>query len=150
MHCPKIAPPATVRIASRLTAIAMLCGSALVVGCFDDSPAIVPVAGVVTLDGKNLGNAYVTFSPLGPGGGPASVATTDSDGAFQLVTIGDQQEGAVVGMHRVTIVTARAATPVEGAKISKELVPLKYRDGSYRLEVPAEGLQDTSIELLKK
>jgi hypothetical protein len=67
-----------------------------------------PVSGVVTLDGKPYGNAVVSFQPIGDKGNPnpgkGSSAYTDENGRFVLMH-DDGSSGAVVGKHRVRIMT---------------------------------------------
>ena len=58
------------------------------------------VQGVVTLDGKPLPNAVVTFVPKA--GGPSGVGKTDAEGKYQLLTVNER--GAVIGEHMVSIV----------------------------------------------
>ena len=67
------------------------------------------VSGKVTLDGKPLARAGVTFQPIGskdnlnPGEG--SAAKTDDNGEYTLVLVFQAKKGAVVGKHRVEIST---------------------------------------------
>jgi hypothetical protein len=67
------------------------------------------VAGVVTLDGKPLPNAVVSFIPKA--GGPSGIGKTDAEGKYQLMTVNDL--GAVVGEHMVSIVCVPEAPAVE-------------------------------------
>jgi hypothetical protein len=67
-----------------------------------------PVSGVVTCQGKPVGNATVNFTPLldasrapGQRGRPA-LGLTDKDGRFTLTTYNDG-DGAIVGKHTVTV-----------------------------------------------
>jgi hypothetical protein len=79
---------------------------AAVVGC--SGGKIVPVSGVVKLDGQPYGNAVVSFQPIGsesnPEPGRGSSAYTDENGRFVLQT-DNAEKGAVVGKHRVRIMT---------------------------------------------
>lgn len=101
----------------------------------------VKVNGVVTLDGKPIEGAMVTFHPKG-GQGKSAFGTTDKDGNFQLTTK-DNNDGAFAGEYNVTVVYAEgAAAPpaddVKGAmtgmekasrgkqKAPKFIVPAKY------------------------
>ena len=68
-------------------------------GCRDDGPRVVPVAGLVTLDGKPVDAAGVLFSPKSPG--PSASGTTNAQGRFQLKT--GKLAGAVVGEYAVVI-----------------------------------------------
>jgi hypothetical protein len=69
-------------------------------GCGGSGIDVGSVEGVVTLDGKPLPNAVVTFTPKA--GGPSGVGRTDAQGKYQLLTV--NESGAVVGEHFVSIV----------------------------------------------
>lgn len=79
-----------------------------VAGC-SGGPAFAPVTGVVTLDGQPYGKAVVTFQPISAGTntnpGKGSSAYTDANGRFVMKGT-DGESGAVVGKHRVRIMTA--------------------------------------------
>src|SRR5262245_17123574 len=85
--------------------LVLLCLSAS--GCGSESP-IVPVSGIVKLDGEPMPDAVVEFIPDPDRGtqGPRSSATTDEKGRFILVC-DDRRRGAVPGFHRVLIQDAR-------------------------------------------
>ncbi len=76
--------------------ILCLCG---LCGCNSD---IAEVKGIVTLDGKPLHDATVTFHPQA-GGRPGS-AITDKDGRYELIFTGTEK-GAMIGKNVVTIST---------------------------------------------
>ncbi|MBI2481635.1 MAG: hypothetical protein HYV60_24215 [Planctomycetia bacterium] len=64
-----------------------------------------PVAGVITLDGKPLADATVTFTPAAAGlEAPASSARTDASGRYKLLVTATGQSGAVLGTHSVSVV----------------------------------------------
>src|SRR5262249_27200888 len=90
-------------------------GCALVfsLGCAGEK--VVPVSGLITLDGKPLANAYVTFQPIGrsgsPNPGPGSSGKTDAQGRYTLQVVGRPDKGAVVGTHRVQIVAYEGELP---------------------------------------
>jgi hypothetical protein len=74
-------------------------------GC-GSSGNLAPVSGVVTLDGKPLANALVSFQPIAGQGGTAGVGsygTTDAAGKYSLRTTDTDAPGAVVGNHSVVI-----------------------------------------------
>jgi hypothetical protein len=71
--------------------------SMLVAGC--GGLDLLPVTGTVTLDGKPVGDAAVTFSPTA--GGPVASGTTDAAGHFQLTTT--NRAGVMPGEYTVTI-----------------------------------------------
>jgi hypothetical protein len=78
----------------------------LFIGC--NTSGYAPVSGVVTVDGQPYGQAVVSFQPIGtaenPNPGRGSSAYTDKDGRFVL-TSDDGDDGAVIGKHRVRIMT---------------------------------------------
>jgi hypothetical protein len=71
-------------------------------GCGDGSRRVEPVSGKVSLNGKPLADAQISFHPKNPDGFVA-VGTTQSDGMFTLVTPGTTKSGAVVGEYHVAI-----------------------------------------------
>ncbi len=90
--------------------IAALLSAAVLVGCGGgDELDVGGVEGVVTLDGKPLPNAVVTFTPKA--GGPSGVGKTDAEGKYQLLTV--NENGAVIGEHFVSIVCVPEAQAVE-------------------------------------
>src|SRR5947207_2678771 len=78
------------------------------VGCSQPAYEVVHVAGKVTLDGKPLPKASVTFVPMATktreNPGPTSQGVTDTDGRFQ-VSVDPATPGAVVGKSRIYIST---------------------------------------------
>src|SRR3954470_1390534 len=77
------------------------------VGCNNGGPQIAPVHGRVTLDGRPLENADITFQP--DGAQRSSVGRTDSQGHYELAYKRGQM-GAIVGPNTVRV------------EVSKELV----------------------------
>jgi hypothetical protein len=71
----------------------------LLVGCSNSSTTVAPVNGRITLDGKPLQFAIVTFQPEGKS---AASGGTDKDGHYVLMYKRGVM-GAPVGMNRVTI-----------------------------------------------
>lgn len=81
-------------------------------GCGRNSPPAT-VEGNLRLNGKPLDNCLVTFLPE-PGQGTKgshSAGVTDRRGAYRL-RFDNQQEGAAVGRHRVTVQDLSASTGV--------------------------------------
>jgi hypothetical protein len=68
------------------------------------------VEGLVTLEGKPIDGAVVSFSPKVPKVGSAAVGTTDKEGRFTLapLTIGSAAVGAAEGVYSVSISKAEA------------------------------------------
>lgn len=70
-------------------------------GCGPKGPQIVPVSGVVLLDGNPVEGAVLMFLAGTLGLQPATAAT-DAQGRFKLTTKADG-DGAYEGPHKVTI-----------------------------------------------
>jgi hypothetical protein len=69
-------------------------------GCGAGGPEVAPVHGRVTLDGRPLARADVTFLP--DGAQRASLGRTNADGHYELA-YKRGQAGAIVGRHTVHI-----------------------------------------------
>jgi hypothetical protein len=113
---------------------------------------IVPVSGRVTLDGKPLAGAVITFQPISdpnsdvrPASG--SVGRTDAEGRYSLRLIEPECEGALAGPHIVTITTATARPGDDASRPQGEQAPKAWRDGSERFEVPAGGTTSADFDL---
>jgi hypothetical protein len=120
-----------------LLAGGLLLGIHLVIlpGCGSADIELAPAEGIVTLDGRPVEGAGVTFQSMA--GGPAASGTTDSEGRFQLRTM--NQPGAPLGEHIVLIsktwmdLPTTAAGQVDEAKLrevtdieEKNLLPVRY------------------------
>jgi hypothetical protein len=96
---------ATFRCCSPVLAATLLLAG---VGCARNP---VGVSGVVTMDGKPLYGALVTFLPTGKG--RSAMATTQEDGSFTLSTLQGVDAGAGVwpGAYKVTVHRAEYPDP---------------------------------------
>src|SRR5262249_28886803 len=75
---------------------------------------VVPVSGKVTLNGKPLAGATVTFQPYYKDkreAGPASSGETNAQGEFTLKLAGKNVNGAVIGEHKVSISALQGPAP---------------------------------------
>src|SRR5262245_47975008 len=92
----------TIRLPIRWIAIL---GAFAIVGC-SKGYEVVPVEGIVKLDGKPMINVDVFFSPevaqLKDKSPPMSRAKTDAEGRFKM-RCDDGEMGAVLGKHLVTL-----------------------------------------------
>ena len=81
-------------------------------GCGQD-PLPATVEGTLRLNGRPLDNCLVTFLPeLGQEAqGPSSTGLTDQHGSYRL-RCDNQQEGAAIGWHRVTVQDLSVSTGV--------------------------------------
>jgi len=105
-----------------------------ITGCGGDKN-VGRVQGTVTLDNQPLPNAKVIFEPEN---GRPSGATTDEKGQYQLKYTSDNN-GALIGTHRVTISTRSSGNPDEGIEPTPELVPAKYNSQSELVKEVTKG-----------
>lgn len=103
----------------------------LLSGCGSDGPELAEVTGTVTVDGKPVPNAILTFIPTG---GSTSYGKTDEQGKYTLMFT-DTKYGAMIGTHKVEI-EVRRYSPDEivemkaaGEEVSTSFVaiPAKYK-----------------------
>ena len=93
------------RVASCLHCLAICLAAAAWAGCHradGDGPKQVPVSGIVTLDGKPLAKATLTFIPVGETRGAGATGRTDKEGRYQL-TYARGRMGTPAGQYRVAI-----------------------------------------------
>src|SRR5262245_33255012 len=131
----------------RFAVVAWVMCTAAAVGCHRD---VDPVSGRVTLNGKPLAGAVVTFQPRGNSteprpSGTGSIGHTDDQGRFSLRMVEPNKPGAVVGDHTVTIATnteAPATATVKGSPI-----PIAWRDGTRQFRVPPGGTTKANFDI---
>jgi len=122
-------------------------------GC-DSRSNLVPVSGIVLLDGEPLVGASVNTQPIStssnPEPGSGSFGKTDAEGHYSLELVDPPIAGAVLGEHRVTITRETEVL----YRSSDERVPppdvpwpTRYNDGSLRLTIPAGGTDKADFEL---
>jgi hypothetical protein len=115
------------------------------------------VSGRVTLNGKPLANATVSFQPISPENSsiaaPGSTGKTNEKGEFTLIGL-NGEPGAWVGKHRVVItllapeVGESDERPPRGGWPQKEQVPEKYNNKSKEtFDVPPEGTTSADFVL---
>lgn len=122
-------------------------------GCRKSPDGVAPVSGRVTLNGKPLAGATITFQPVVIGPSlptvAGSVGHTDADGNFTMRLTEPDGPGAAVGKHVVTITTA--SMPHRDDVLPRgEKVPIAWRNGSKTFEVPAAGTAEANFELASK
>jgi hypothetical protein len=121
----------------------------LLAGCKGQSYRIAPVSGRVMLDNKPLPKASVQFVPVDKGL-PGSAGLTDADGRYSLsLTSGSQEEGAVVGKHKVVILLGAQGGSDGGTKpILHKQLPQRYnRKTELECDVPADGRDNANFDL---
>ena len=126
-------------------------------GCGGQPYQVAQVSGKVTLDGKSLANASITFAPMATkdniAPGPTATGLTDADGHYKLI-FDKNTPGAVVGKCRVYITSIVAAGVTEDkdggppVKQVKDRVPAKYNlNTELTCDVPAGGSDQANFEL---
>ena len=124
--------------------MAAVCGLGLlaVAGCgHGDRPALAPVHGRVTLDGKPLAGAAVHFEP--ESGRRASSGVTNTDGEYVLKYIRDDLGGAM-GKNTVRISKQKTRDP------ASETVPDKYNTETILTADVTAGENDFPFELTSR
>jgi hypothetical protein len=126
--------------------LSLVCLVAAAAGCGasrSDAPALAPVSGVVTMDGKPVGNAIVAFNPPG---GQSSFGPTDAEGRYSLSYI-DNLEGAAIGPHVVSITTRTEGPDAIG---NKDPIPARYNEKSELKAEVRPGPNELNFELVSK
>jgi hypothetical protein len=149
-----------------MTRLRLLVAAALlaaVSGCTGGGAEFAPVSGVVTLDGTPYGKAVVNFQPIGnednPNPGRGSSANTDENGRFVLFS--DDNNGAVVGKHRVKIMTREkdlvGPSPEGGTPDETPLnrpgdpIPAEWNSlSNVEFDVPVGGTDKANFDIVTK
>jgi hypothetical protein len=110
-------------------------------GCGESGPKIVPVSGVVTIDGQPLTYGHIQVMPAG--WRPAS-GRLDGSGRFTLTTMAPN-DGCPIGTHPVVILASESLTP----ETTKWHAPQQYSDvATSGLTITITGPTDSAkIEL---
>ena len=105
-----------------------------------DQPDLGDVSGTVTLDGKPLPDATITFQPAD---GRPSFGKTDSSGKYTLqYTV--NASGAKIGKHSVIITTAYSIEGDDGeSKEIPEKLPAKYSTSETELTADVKAGPNT-------
>ncbi len=143
--------------ASLLRTVALTVIALGAVGC-GDGLEVVPVSGRITLDGEPFAGARINTQPVGdiesPNPGPGSFGTTDQDGRYSLELATHSEPGAVVGIHRVTIVMesdAFSADPTSDLpQAPSRRLPPWFSDNTLSIEIPEGGTDSANLDLSTK
>jgi hypothetical protein len=134
------------RCARRLSVL-LIVWAALLGGCNQGGPTVVPVSGVLTRNGKPVPNLEVYFMPTQ---GRNSVGWADENGRFKLGYTPDQ-DGALVGTHTVFVVFNPPQTTSERLQAPAEMRPILEKYGTMdvsplRVEIK-KAVSDLEIKL---
>lgn len=95
-------------------------------GCGPSGPTVVPVSGVLTRGGQPVPNLEIFFMPTQ---GRNSVGHADEQGRFSMQYTADQ-DGALVGTHKVFVVFNPPQSGAERAAAPAELRPILDKYGT--------------------
>lgn len=117
-------------------------------GCSEqEGPDLGQVIGTVTLDGKPLEGASLSFQPEA---GRSSKGFTDESGNYELQFTLDRK-GAVLGQHMVEIISVRSSSGGEGGEPlvegRKEILPARYHSATELTANIKPGRQTINFEL---
>ena len=149
-------------IAIRLAVSASVTASLIVAGC-GGGPKLVPVSGVVTLDGEPLEGATLSFVPTA--GNAIATAGSDvsgSNGNFVMTYKG--RNGLSPGTYRVLVSKTEEVEPPSGfevpdvfakASFEKQLMGLTKesippQSFEHEVEVPEDGATDFALDFKSK
>ena len=131
-----------VRSAAFVSILVAVC--LLAAGCGQRGPELAKVTGLVTLDGKPLSGARITFQPAD--GSPSS-AVADVAGRYELMYTADKP-GAMIGKHTVTITTRGHQIDDQGNEVEiSERVPARYNLQSELSAVVVAGPNEIDFRL---
>lgn len=122
-------------------------------------PKLVPVKGLITLDGKPLSAADVMFIPQGDTKGQGGVGRTDESGKFEVLSFDRKHKGAPVGNYRVIVsklvkpdgtdyIPDPNAGPFDTGGF-KELLPAAYRDSDTAQSKLSADIPDTGTDTIE-
>lgn len=119
---------------ARACTLYVVLATAIVLSGCGGNPNLFHASGTITLDGKPLENAFVTFIPTG--GGTTSYGKTDDSGHYEM-QFSDVEAGAWKGQNRVEIRTGDVGAG--GAPAPPERVPAAYNNASTLLAEVKSG-----------
>lgn len=115
------------------------------IGC-DSGPKLGAVSGTITLEGKPIEQATITFTHAE---GRTAFARTDAEGFYEL-KFSDGRDGALLGENAVAIETARVGRDEKGEIVEfPETLPAKYNVESELTRVIEPGTQVLDFALTK-
>ncbi len=125
-------------------------------GCGTDGPPLGAVTGRVTLDGKPLSGAVLTFISQSEKGSP-SYGGTDDQGRYSLMFT-NTKSGALVGDHLVEIETTKVSTAEARELVAQGMpapapyvaIPRKYKKPGALTAKVAAGSNTIDFELTSR
>jgi hypothetical protein len=136
-----------------MLSIALFVAALTASGCSGRDAA--PVSGKISAGGQPLPGIRVLFQPMEKEGDPnaepgdGSYGLTGSDGRYTLRFSDDDQEGAVVGLHRVILSDQQAETEEDAGPTpqKRSRIPASFSDGTLTFEVKPGGTDAADFEI---
>jgi len=123
----------SVGLLSRVVSISIL---GAIAGCGRSLPDTSPVSGTITLAGKPLANAAVSF--VNDAAPRYAIGTTDGSGNYSLTTF-TAGDGAIPGEHRVVVLPSPRVDVDPNLDPNKPPTPDDYRRLEDRMKKDAKG-----------
>jgi len=118
-------------------AVVVFAAALVLSGCSKSPPPIVPVEGVVLLNGQPLPNAQIKFVPtMDLGYEYVASGTTDEYGRFTLTCNG--QPGACACENRVTVTDAPPPEKARGMSADAQAAMTKFYAGLKNRPIPSD------------
>lgn len=129
---------------------ALLFFACVCIGCGPaDGIERVPITGLLTVQGKPLPGATLSFTPVGETAGPGAIGRSDAEGKFEVISSRERHEGIPPGEYtvRVSLFVMPDGTPLPpevpqaDAPRSRQSVPPPFSSPNSPLKVviPKEG-----------
>ena len=122
------------RILIALVALSVL----MISGCGKAPPEIVPVSGIVTINGKPLANAEVKFMPMEEDldGNFVASGVSDKNGAFTLHLQGKSEPGCCACECKVLVVEGQIPGDTRGQDERSLMVAANYKKSLKNRPIP--------------
>jgi len=122
-------------------------GFALVGAAGCGGPALVPVEGAITLDGKPLAGATIAMELVGGEKDLRLFAgETDANGKYVVKPFESSRVGALPGEYHIMIKSVE--TPQDEMAVPpKDPVPVEFRNGTKTLTVPEDGITNANFTI---
>lgn len=121
---------------------------AIAAGC--GGPTLVPVEGVISLDGKPLAGATIAMELVGGEKDLRLFAgETDANGKYVIKPFESSRNGALPGEYHIMIRSVK--TPQDEMAVApKDPVPVEFQNGTKTLTVPDGGITNADFAILTR
>lgn len=123
------------------------CGLLLMAGCGSEEVVLVPVAGVVKIDGEPAADIMVQFVPEVIDEkvvAPTSQGLSNAEGKFELFTL-QNEKGAIEGPHRVSLIDIHEERVPQG-QVAENPPRLDSRFSTGAISVEVKSGEELTLE----